>query len=150
MRCVSRLKLGLFAFAGAAALVPGSVAAQRPAPAPAVGPHLTKPERTAIAALQTALANRDYAGATTALSAARAAAVGDDARYYVAILQFQLARETNNAALLASSTDALIATGRLPQGALGNLYGLQGTGALSARDRARAEAAYSHALELSP
>src|SRR3954471_14715020 len=98
MKCVSRLKLGLFAFAGAAALVPGVAAAKPSAAAPAVGPHLTKPERTTIAALQAALANRDYASATTALSAARAAAVGDDARYYVAILQFQLARETNNAA----------------------------------------------------
>src|SRR6476661_105331 len=142
MKCVSRLSLGLFAFAGAAAFAPCAVAAPRPAAAPAVGPHLTKPERTAIAALQAALASRDYAGATTALNAARAAAVGDDARYYVAILQFQLARETNNATLLASATDALIATGRVPQGALGNLYGLQGTGALSTRDRARADAAY--------
>src|SRR3954470_3957980 len=150
MSCVSRLELGLFALAGSTFLLPSAAAAEQAPAASAPLPRLSKPERAAIAALQAALTNRDYATAATALSAARAAAVGDDARYYVAILQFRLARETNNATLLASATDALIATGRVPQGALGNLYGLQGTGALSARDRARAEAAYSHALELSP
>lgn len=149
MRFVSRLELGLFAIAGAAFVFPSAASAQ-PAPASAAAlPHLSKAERTTIAALQTALDSKDYTAATSALSAARAATVGEDARYYVAILQFRLARETNNAALLASATDALIATGRLPQGALGNLYGLQGTG-LSTRDRARAESAYARALELSP
>src|SRR4051794_39281180 len=149
MSSVSRLKLSLFAFAGAAAFLPAAASAQ-PASSAAALPHLSKAERTAIATLQNALAARDYGAAAGALGAAQAAAQGSDARYYVAILQFQLARETNNASLQASATEALIASGRLPQGALGSLYGLQGTGALSTRDRARADTAYTRALELSP
>jgi tetratricopeptide (TPR) repeat protein len=147
MRFVPGLALSLFLGAGAASLLAPAAAQPPAAPQP---PHLTKEERAAVAALQDALARRDYASAASALTAAQAAARGDDARYYTALLQFQLARETGNAALQASASEALIASGRMPQSELGRLYGLQGAGAYFGRDRARAEAAYTRAMDLSP
>jgi tetratricopeptide (TPR) repeat protein len=143
----SKLALSLAAAIGAASLGIHAASAQ---PAEASLPRVAKAERAAIAALQTALAARDYGTAASALTAAQAAAHGDDARYYVALLQFQLARETNDAAMQASAAETLIALGRMPQAQLGGLYALQGTTALSGRDRARAEAAYTRAMELAP
>lgn len=139
----SKLALGLFVAVGGASLSSAPAVAQ-------TLPHVDKTERSAIGALQSALAARDYAAAASALSAAQAAAQGADARYYVALLQFQLARETNNAAMQASAVETLIALGRMPQAQLGGLYALQGTSALSTRDRTRAEAAYTRAMELAP
>ncbi len=139
-----RLELALSLFAAvSAASLPSSATAQTP-------PHVAKAERSAIGALQSALAARDYATAASALSAAQAAAQSDDARYYVALLQFQLARETNNATMQAQAEESLIALGRLPQAQLGGLYALQGSNALSTRDRVRAEAAFTRAMELAP
>jgi tetratricopeptide (TPR) repeat protein len=150
MSSVPRLKLSLILGAGAALLcAPAAQAQQRPISSAPL-PHLSKPERAALAALQDSLTRRDYAAAAGALAAAQSAARSDDARYYTALLQFQLARETGNAALQASAVEALIASGRSPPADLGGLYGLQGTTALSSRDRARAEAAYARALELAP
>jgi tetratricopeptide (TPR) repeat protein len=147
MRFVPGLALSLFLGAAAASLLAPAAAQPPAAPQP---PHLAREERIAIAALQDALARRDYASAASALTAAQAAARGDDARYYTALLQFQLARETSNAALQASAAEALIASGRMPQSEVGRLYGLQGTGAYFGRDRDRAEAAYARAIDLSP
>jgi tetratricopeptide (TPR) repeat protein len=143
-----KLALGLAAAIGAASFAAPGLEAQQPEAAQP--PRLSKAERSAIGALQSALAARDYGAAASALSAAQAAAQGNDARYYVALLQFQLARETNNAAMQASAIESLLAIGRLPQAQLGGLYALQGTTALSTRDRARAEAAYTRAMELAP
>ncbi|HEX4738325.1 MAG TPA: hypothetical protein VH331_12275 [Allosphingosinicella sp.] len=142
----SKLALGVFAAVGAASLGSAPVAAQ-------TAPHVSKAERSAIGALQSALAARDYTTAASALSAAQAAAQSSDARYYVALLQFQLARETSNASMQASAIETLISLGRLPQAQLGGLYALQGTSAMGGRDRAardRAEAAFARALELAP
>src|SRR3954463_1358856 len=144
-----RSKLALFVLAGlgAASILPETTPAQQ---APASVPRVAKAERAAIAALQNALAARDYATAATALATAQQTATSGDARYYTALLQFRLARETNNAAMQASATEALIAMGRMPQAQLGGLYALQGTGALSARDRLRAAAAYTPRRDARP
>jgi predicted negative regulator of RcsB-dependent stress response len=144
-----RSKLALFVLAslGAASILPEATPAQQ---APASVPRVGKAERAAIAALQNAIAAHDYATAAGALATAQQTATSDDARYYTALLQFRLARETNNAAMQANATEALIAMGRMPQAQLGGLYALQGTGALSARDRARADTAYTRAMELAP
>ncbi|HEY1604401.1 MAG TPA: hypothetical protein VGF77_02260 [Allosphingosinicella sp.] len=141
----SKLALGLLAAAASFSFSPAQ--AQTTASAP---PHVGAAERAAIGALQSALAARDYAGAASTLGAAQSAAESNDARYYVALLQFQLARETGNAVMQAQAVENLIALGRLPQAQLGGLYALEGTNALSARDRARAEASYTRALELAP
>lgn len=143
----SKLAVVVLAGLGAASFFPSSAPAQPPA---ASGPHVAKAERAAILALQNALAARDYATAASALATAQQTATGDDARYYVALLQFRLARETSNATMQAAATETLIAMGRMPQAQLGGLYALRGTTALSARERARADAAYSRAMELAP
>ncbi|HEX5183948.1 MAG TPA: hypothetical protein VFW19_12465 [Allosphingosinicella sp.] len=137
----SKLALGLFAAATSLSFPPAQAQTM---------PHVGKTERAAIGALQGAIAARDYASAASALSAAQSAADSNDARYYVALLQFQLARETGNATMQAQAVESLIALGRMPQSQLGGLYALEGTNALSARDRARAEASYARALELAP
>ena len=147
MRLRSKLALSLLAAVGAASL------ASPPATAQTAPPRVSKAERSAIAALQSALAARDYTAAASALSAAQSAAQSSDARYYVALLQFQLARETSNAAMQASAVESLIALGRMPETQLGSLYALQGTSALAGRersDRDRAVAAFTRALELAP
>jgi len=112
--------------------------------------RLPREERAALAALQSALASRDYAAAASALSAAQAAVHSEDGRYYLTNLQFQYARETNNNALQASTIDALIANGRTAPAELGQLYALRGTLAVFAGDREPAERAFTRALELAP
>jgi tetratricopeptide (TPR) repeat protein len=112
--------------------------------------HLPREERAALAALQSALASRDYGAAAAALSAAQAAVHSEDGRYYLTNLQFQYARETNNVALQTSTIDALIANGRTGQAELGQLYALRGTLAVFAGEREPAERAFTRALELAP
>jgi hypothetical protein len=114
------------------------------------GPTLSKPERAALAALETALAARDYSAATTALGTARSVAQGSDARYYVAVLQLRLARETNNATLQASAMEALAASGRMSGAELGAYYAATGGTAANAGSRERAETELTRAMELAP
>jgi hypothetical protein len=130
---------GMFAAAPAAAQAPSAATA-----------HLPREERTALAALQAALAARDYGTAATALSAAQGAVRSEDGRYYLTNLQFQYARETNNAPLQTSTIDALIANGRTSQLELGQLYALRGTLAVYAGEREPAERAFTRALDLAP
>jgi hypothetical protein len=112
--------------------------------------HLAPEERTALAALQSALAARDYGAAASALSAAQAAVRSEDGRYYLTNLQFQYARETNNLALQTSTIDALIANGRTGGAELAQLHALRGTLAVNGRDRVAAEKAFTRAMELAP
>lgn len=133
--------LGLAAVgASAAAQVPGGGASVRLAPE----------ERTALSALQAALAARDYGAAASALSAAQGAVRSDDGRYYLTNLQFQYARDTNNLALQTSTIDSLISNGRTAPAELGQLYALRGTLAVNTQDRVAAEKAFTRALELAP
>ena len=125
------------------------------APAAAQAPNaatlrLPREERAALAALQSALAARDYGAAAAALSSAQTAVHSEDGRYYLANLQFQYARETNNVALQTSTIEALIANGRVSPSELGQLYTLRGTLAVFAQDRLAAEKNFTRAFELAP
>ena len=140
---VPMLALGL-----AAAFAAGTPAAAQPASA--ANARLPSQERTALAALQAALASRDYGAAASALAAAQAAVHSEDGRYYLTNLQFQYARETNNIPLQTSTIDALIANGRTSPAELGQLYALRGTLAVFAGEREPAERAFARALELAP
>jgi tetratricopeptide (TPR) repeat protein len=140
---VSRPALVIALAFSAATLAVSPATAQR-------GPTLSKEERAALAAAETALTARNYPAASAAIAAAQSAARGADARYYAAVLQLRLARDTGNVTAQASAIDALIATGR-PQGAeLGTLYATQGAIAANAGNRERAETALTRALELTP
>jgi hypothetical protein len=147
MRSVSGTAMLLALGLGGATFPAAPAAAQPPALASL---HLPREERTALAALQSALASRDYGAAATALSAAQAAVHSDEGRYYLATLQFQYARETNNVALQTSTLDAMIASGRAGPAELAQLYSLRGTLAVFAGDREPAERAFTRALELAP
>ena len=144
-------KLAAFAVlsAGAGVLIlPASAAAQR-APAAAY-PNVNRAEYQALAALEAALAARNYSAAAAALAAAQSAARGSDARYHLAGLQLRYARETGNAAAQASAIEALIASGRISGAELGPLYASQGAVAATAGRREQAETALTRALELAP
>jgi hypothetical protein len=148
MASVSRLAFGMLLALGAPSLAFSSAAGAQVA----AKPSFTKQEYTALQAAEAALNARNYQAAASALSSAQSVARGADARYYLAAMQLRLARETNNAALQASATEALIATGRVPQSDLGALYGTQGAIAANTGGpgRERAEAALTRALESAP
>jgi hypothetical protein len=149
MRSVSIFAVALAAGAAAMIAMPAD-AQKRGKKAAYAGPSLSKEERTALAALETALAARDYAGANAALTSARSAARGSDARYYLSGLQLRLGRETNNQALQSAAIDALIASGRVTGAELGQLYAAQGALASFAGERRRADGAFMRAMELAP
>ena len=113
-------------------------------------PSLTKPERAALAAVETALAARNYAAAATALSAAQAAARGSEARYYTAGLQLRLGRETNNVAMQASAIEALLASGLTPAAELPALYLAQAALASNTGNPQRTEALLTRAFDSAP
>ena len=146
MASVSRLALGISLALGAASIAGAPAVAQKGSS----GPVLAKDERAALAALETALAARNYTAAQGALGTAQAAARGADARYYLAGLQLRLGRETNNTALQASAIEAMLASGRVPAAEQGSLYTTQGALFTFARDRQKAEASLTRALELAP
>ncbi|TFI60306.1 hypothetical protein E2493_00935 [Sphingomonas parva] len=146
MASTSRLALGTLLALGTASIV-----ATAPASAKSYsGPVLSKSERAALSALETALNARNYPAANAALAPAQAAAQSADARFYLAGLQLRLGRETANTALQASAIDALVASGRVPAAEQGALYATQGALATFAGKRDRAEAALTRAYELSP
>ena len=133
-------------------LAPAASLALQPASAqPAArAPSLTKPERAALSAMETALAARNYAAAAAALSAAQAAARGAEARYYTAGLQLRLGRETNNVAMQASAIDAMLASGLTPAAELPALYLAQAALASNAGNPQRTEALLTRAFDAAP
>jgi tetratricopeptide (TPR) repeat protein len=148
MGSVSRLALAALLGFGALSLVAVAPADAKKREEP-TGPRLTQQERSTLAALDSAIAGRNYAAAGQALSAAQAAATGSDAKWYVANLQLKLARETNNIPMQSAAINALLASGRVPQSELADLYYGQASIAAASGQRDRAEAAYTKALELS-
>src|SRR5690242_19353743 len=97
MASISRVALGITLALGTASIV-ATVPAIAKSKASS-GPTLSKNERAALSALETALNARNYPAATAALPAAQSAAQGADARYYLAGLQLRLGRETGNTAM---------------------------------------------------
>jgi tetratricopeptide (TPR) repeat protein len=126
----------------------GSAFAQQGATAPQL--QVTPQERAAIAPLQAAVTAQDYAAATAALPAAQAAAQSADARYAVANLQFQIGRGTNNMAVILAGSEAMIASGKVPQDQLGTLYKIIGAAAQSTKDYGKADRALTRYVELAP
>ncbi|TMJ14575.1 MAG: hypothetical protein E6G94_09435 [Alphaproteobacteria bacterium] len=147
MGSVSRLALAALIGFGALSFVgvaPADAKKQEP-----TGPRLSKDERATIAALDAAITARNYPAAGQALTAARSVATGADAKWYLANLELKLGRETNNIAMQSSAINALLASGRVPESELSNLYYGRGSIAAASGQRDRAEADYAKALELS-
>ena len=82
---------------------------------------MSKAERNAIAALRTAIDKKDYDGAQSALSTARAAARYKEAKYVVAVLQLQLGQATGNVSMKSEAIEAALTTGLVPKAALAEL-----------------------------
>ncbi|QAY79281.1 lipopolysaccharide assembly protein LapB [Sphingosinicella sp. BN140058] len=148
MASVSRLSLGIALALGTASVV--AIAPADAKKAPYTGPSFTKEERASLAALEAALAARNYSAANAALTTAQSAARGADARYQLAGLQLRLGRETNNTALQGAAVDDLLASGRIPVAEQAPLYATQGVLASFAGKRERAETALARAFELAP
>ncbi|MDQ8757758.1 hypothetical protein RCO27_16130 [Sphingosinicella sp. LHD-64] len=118
-----------------------------------IQPHIlniSRDERIALNALQTATATPDRAAQDTALNTARAAAQSASARYAVANLQFQLGRARGDAQMQNQAIDALVASG-VPQGAeLAPLLAAQASRAYSAGDLRGADRLLTRVVELQP
>ncbi len=142
----SRVAIAAFLVAGGLAIaVPSVATAQQPRTL-----TLSNQERTAVAALQTAAAGPDRAAQDGALSAARAAAQGADARYAVANLQFQIGRARGDNQMQTQAIDAMIASGVPDPAELVPLLAHQASRAYSAGDVRRTDALLGRMVELQP
>jgi tetratricopeptide (TPR) repeat protein len=149
MNSVSSIALGVSLALGGLAAAGAPAHAQAGAAAPAM-PTLSKPEREALAAFQTALQQRNYPAAASAGETARSAARSGHARYLVAAMQLRLGLETSDSATQAAAIEAMIESGAAPPAALGELYKNQGILALGARRHDRAEVALTRWVEAQP
>lgn len=142
------------AIARTAALAIGAAACFASVPAPAqVQAHnltLTREERVAVVALQTAAAGPDRAAQDAALAAARTAAQSAGARYAVGNIQFQLGRARGDANMQNQAIDALVASG-VPQGAeLASLLASQASRTYSSGDLRAVDRLLARIVELQP
>lgn len=140
----------------------------QPAPAQAGQPaqaqrsfNLSRAEQAAmaplLAAVDAAVASKDWAPVRALLPAAQAAAKGDDARYLLARVQYQMAAGANDVdgqeraanALLANKATPADEAGRL-RTALSAIQNTRAEKAFEARDYATAERIYRQLLQASP
>lgn len=147
MKSVSTLALGwALALGSAASFVAAPASAQQPAQVP----ELSREERAAFLALQTALEAKNYPAATAALSSAQSAARSSHARYLASALQLRLGLETGNQGLQTTAIDSMIGSGAAPASELPQLYRNQAALLQSAGKLDRAEAVLTRYAELAP
>ncbi len=112
--------------------------------------NLSREERDAIAALQTAANGMDRTAQDAALGAARARAQGMPARYAVAHYQFQIGRQRNDNAMQMQGAQAMIESGlATPEEAAGLTAYLAGR-ALAGRDTSITDRLIARLVELQP
>jgi tetratricopeptide (TPR) repeat protein len=155
MKSVSRIALGVALVLGGASVVATGPAVAKKKPDAAAQPaqrsfNLSKEERAALLPVQNAITAKDWATAQAALPAAVAAAQGQDARYAIGRFQLEIGLGTNNVAMQAQGLDNLVASGQVPAADLPVIVRNQAVLANNAGDKAKAEAAFTHAVELSP
>jgi Flp pilus assembly protein TadD len=110
---------------------------------------VTKQESRALRALGEAL-RRPPAVQDTALAAARRAAKGPDALYWLALLELELGRLRNDDALRAPALDRLIASARTSEEKLPSYLDVRGGIAYNAGDLATARSLWTRLLALKP
>ena len=147
MKSVSILALGAALTLGGAVSLPAFAAQQAPA---AQVPELSREERAAFLALQTALDAKNYPAATTALETAQAAARSGYARYFASALQLRLGIETANLGLQSTAIDSMIASGAAPEAELPQLYRNQAALFQNQGKLDKAEASLTRYTELAP
>jgi hypothetical protein len=149
MKIVSSLAL-------AAALVTGSAVIAAPAEAKkkeqkeAAAPQLSAEERAALLPVETAIKAGDFAAAQAALPAAQAAAQSADAKFYVGTFQYQVGGKLKDAKLQQAGLEAVIGSGKVAAEELPKYYSQLGFFAHEAGDAAKADWAFSRAVELQP
>src|SRR4051812_23147571 len=104
MKSFYRVAVGLMLGVAAASLVTMPAVAKKKEQAQVGLPAV---ERNALSTLKAALDARDFPAAASALSAAQSVVRSADGRYYMAVMQIDVARGTNNLALLSSTLDTL-------------------------------------------
>jgi tetratricopeptide (TPR) repeat protein len=149
MKVAKVAPLAILVACGAVAMSISAVA-QQPVAAPARSLNLSREERTAIQALQTAAAGVDRVAQDAALAAARSVASSADARYAVASSQLQIARSRGDAAQMAAAVDAMVASGVAAPSELPALYANQAARAYYANEYQRAERLLARAIEIQP
>ncbi|MGZ8306819.1 MAG: hypothetical protein ACXWU6_09530 [Allosphingosinicella sp.] len=156
MKSVSRIALGVALVLGGASVVataPADAQKKKKGEAAAVGGptlNLTKEERAALQPVQAAIAAKDWATAQAGMPAAVAAATSQGGRYAVARFQIEIGVGTNNRALQAEGIDNVIASNQLGAAELPALYRNRAVLANDAGNKAKAEASFAKAIELSP
>lgn len=112
--------------------------------------NLSREERDAIAALQTAAAGTDRAAQDAALSAARTRAQSPSSRYAVAHFQFRIGQQRSDNAMQTQGAQAMIESGLVtPEEAPGLVSYLAGR-SLAGRDAAATDRLIARLVELQP
>ena len=153
---VSRIaRAAMSAGGGAALLLAGASAAQQ-APAPTVAPApirtltLSREERVALQALETAARGVDRAAQDAALAAARAAARSDEARYGVAHFQLQIGQARADPQMINQAVDAIVSSGHAQPVELPALIVNQASRAYQEGELQRADRLLARVIELQP
>lgn len=144
MNSVSKVALGVALALG------GTMIAAEPASAQSQTAELSRPERAALLAFQTALETRNYPAAATAMNEAQSAARSGYARYLASALQLRLGIETGNIGLQTTAIEAMIGSGAVPAADLPQLYRNQAALFQNAGKLDKAEATLTRYLELAP
>ncbi len=113
-------------------------------------PQLTPAENAAILPVYQAVQAQNWPAAGEALPAARAAAQGQQAKYVVGQLQYEIGRNTQNNQLQLEAVEAMLASGVAPADQVGPLLSNQVSFALRASNMPMAEAALARIIEREP
>lgn len=147
-------RAALTAICGAAALATPAVEAQAPvapvAPPAAPALSLSREERAALQALQTAASGFDRTAQDAALAAARSAVRGNDGRYALAHFQLQIGQARGDAALTSQAVDMMVDSGLARPEELPSLLTNQASRAYYAAEFERADRLLARATELQP
>lgn len=151
MKMVSTITLGLaLALSGVTAVaVQPAMAAKKEKPAKL---ELSPAVRTAVAEAQKAIgsdpkAPKDLATATAKAAEARAAATTPDDKFYAGSVSYDVARGSNDVKAQGEALDLMLGSGKVPAANLGNFWQVRGRLAYEQKDYAKAEQAFTQALQ---
>lgn len=136
-----------FLLCGAAVIVPAASAQPVPAPGTLT---LTAPERAALLPLRQAVEARNWAAASAALPAARAAARGEAARYAVARMELDIAIGTQNRTAQSQAISAILDSRGAPLDEQAELLRQYAAIAYDVGNLNTAEASLNRALQIAP
>ena len=143
-------RAALSAICGAASLAAPALAQAPVAPLAAPALSLSREERAALQALQTAASGLDRAAQDSALAAARSVVRGNDGRYALAHFQLQIGQARGDAQLTGQAVDMMVDSGLARPEELSSLLTHQASRAYYASEFERADRLLARATELQP